>query len=264
MDLELADRTVLVTGASTGIGRAVAACFAREGARVAINSRSKDRLHDTAKEISAETGAEVVALAADVSNPREAAALVDRCRESLGGIDALVCNAGGPPSGTFRELPADSYEAALGLNLLSTVHLCRAAVPSMIEKGRGGAIVALTSISVKQPIDGLILSNTARAGVTGFCKSLATELGPHGIRVNTVGPGFTATDRLKELETRLAGKDGVTPDVIRSRWEASIPLARLATADEIASVVVFLCSARSSYVTGTTLVVDGGYCRGLL
>lgn len=264
MNLELSGKSVLVTGASTGIGRSIATTFAAEGARVAINSRNPDRLEKTAGEIAEKTGAEVIPIPGDVGSEADVADLANRVGSALGPLSALVCNAGGPPSGTFENLELESFWDAIRLNLMSTVMLCRAFTPAMVEAGRGGAIVALTSISVKQPVDNLILSNTSRAGVTGFCRTLANELAPHDIRVNSVGPGFTDTERLRELKGQLAEKRGDSPEAIAEGWTSTIPLGRLGRPEEVAEVVVFLCSPRSSYVTGTMLVVDGGYCRGLL
>ncbi len=264
MDLELKGKNVLITGASTGIGRAIATSFAHERATVAINSRNGETLKKTADAITSETGARVISVSGDVSKPDDVQRIVSQTETELGSIDALICNAGGPPSGPFSDLTREAFVGALELNLLSTTGLCQAAVPGMIERGKGAAIVALTSISAKQPIDGLILSNMARAGVTGFCRSLANEVAVHGIRVNSVGPGFTRTDRLEDLKTKLAERSDLPPDEIQKNWERDIPMKRLATPREVADVVVFLCSGRSTYVTGTMLVVDGGFCRGLL
>jgi 3-oxoacyl-[acyl-carrier protein] reductase len=188
--------------------------------------------------------------------------LVALAVDTHGTVDILVCNAGGPPAGTFESLDAQAFLDAVDLNLMSTVRLSKAVVPIMKARG-GGAIVNITSISVKQPIEGLILSNTARAGVIGLAKTMATELGQYGIRVNNVGPGPTRTDRILDLARQRAESGGLTLDAALSEDASAIPLGRLGEPEEFANVVTFLASPAASYVTGITLQVDGGLYRGL-
>jgi 3-oxoacyl-[acyl-carrier protein] reductase len=262
MDLGIKGRAALVTAASRGLGRAVALGLAREGAQVAICARGEERLRRAAEEIAAETGERVRAYPADVSDPGAAAALVETAASDLGALDILVCNAGGPPSGTVADFAPGDYRKAAELNWMSTIELCYAALPHMRRRS-WGRIVALTSVSARQPLDGLVLSNTARAGVLGFAKSLSNHLAPHGVTVNAVCPGYTRTERVEELAADFErnGK-GTAADFFR-RVEASIPAGRLGRPEELAAVVVFLCSEPAAYITGTALQVDGGFIRAL-
>lgn len=263
MDLGFAGKVALVTGASRGLGRAVADRLASEGATLALASRDRETLDAAAREIAGRTGVDVFFRPADVTREDEVSALVDAATARFGKIDVLVANAGGPPATRFESTALSDWKAGIDLGLLSTILLCRAVVPRMKEK-RSGRIVAVTSISVKQPIEGLILSNTARAGVVGFMKTLANELGPFGIGVNVVCPGYTRTDRLEELASRMSHAEGVAPEAIYARWTSQIPMGRLGEPSEFAAVVAFLCSERASYVTGTCLQVDGGFVKGVL
>jgi 3-oxoacyl-[acyl-carrier protein] reductase len=213
--------------------------------------------------IEAEYGGSAVAVVADVTRPDDIQRLVDSTLERFGRIDILVCNAGGPPAGSFETFDEAAYLSAIELNLLSTLRLSRAVVPAMKEQG-GGSIVNITSIAVKQPLDGLILSNTARSGVIGLAKSMANELGKHNIRVNSVGPGPTKTDRVIDLAKQRAESLGVTVEEALDRDWTGIPLGRLGEPEEFANVVTFLASPAASYVTGAFLQVDGGMYRGLL
>jgi 3-oxoacyl-[acyl-carrier protein] reductase len=262
VDLGLTGKVALVTGASRGLGKAVADLLAAEGASVALAARNRETLESTAREIRERSGGRILSHTADVTREEEVAALVDRVASELGRIDVLVANAGGPPASRFETTEISDWRSGIELSLLSTILLCRAVVPGMKER-RSGRIVAVTSISVKQPVDGLILSNTARAGVVGLMKTLSNELGPFGIGVNVVCPGYTRTDRLVELASRLSGQEGVSVESIYSRWTSQIPMGRLGEPSEFASVVAFLCSERSSYVTGTCLQVDGGAVKGV-
>ncbi len=262
MDLGLAGKVALVTGASRGLGKAVATLLAAEGASVALAARDRETLEACAREIRDRSGGSVLSHPTDVTRDDEVTGLVDRVLGELGQIDVLVANAGGPPASRFETTELSDWRGGIDLSLFSTILLCRAVVPGMKVR-RSGRIVAVTSISVKQPVDGLILSNTARAGVVGLMKTLSNELGPFGIGVNVVCPGYTRTDRLVELASRLSHQEGVPVESIYARWRSQIPMARLGEPAEFASVVAFLCSERSSYVTGTCLQVDGGVVKGV-
>jgi 3-oxoacyl-[acyl-carrier protein] reductase len=263
MELGLKGKRALVTASSQGIGRACALELAREGADVVICARGAGALAATRDAIAGETGRKVVAVATDLSFGAEIEQLMERTREELGGLDVLVTNAGGPPSGHFMDFDDEAWMKAVTLNLMSVVRLNRAAVTMMREAG-GGAIVNLTSISVKEPIKGLVLSNSVRAGVVGLSKTLANELGPDGIRVNVVCPGYTATDRMTELMTARAERESKSYDEIAAGFYASVPLGEFGEPADIARMVAFLASNAAGYVTGVTVQVDGGAVRGLL
>jgi 3-oxoacyl-[acyl-carrier protein] reductase len=262
MDLGVRGKVALVAASSRGLGKAVARELSREGARVAICARDRERLNASKAEIQAETGGEIVALQADVTYEQQRESLVTSVTELLGPIGILVNNAGGPPAGLMDEFDTSDYEKAVNLNLLSTVALTYLVVPAMKE-GRWGRIVNITSVSAKQPINSLILSNTSRAGVLGFSKSISEQLAPFGITVNSVCPGYTRTERVEELAqaSEDSGKGSVS-DFYRN-VEATIPMGRLAEPREFAKVVAFLASEAASYVTGVALQIDGGYVRGL-
>jgi 3-oxoacyl-[acyl-carrier protein] reductase len=263
MDLGLKNKVALVSASSRGLGKAVARSLSREGAKVALCARNPVDLDATAAEIGAETGCEVWARPADVSIPEEAEAWVKAVLEHFGGVHILVNNAGGPPPGLFMDFNREDWEKAFRLNFLSVVSLCKAVLPSMKEQ-RWGRIINLTSVAVKQPIDGLILSNAVRTGVIGLAKSLSRELAAHGVLVNNVSPGYTLTDRVKKLARDMAHKEGVEEHVIYRRWESSIPAGRLGRPEEIGDFVCFLASERAGYVTGATIQVDGGYVQGTM
>ena len=263
MDLGLKDKVALVAAASRGLGKAVAREFAREGAHVAICAQREDTLRATALEIAVDTWGEVFPIVADVTRPEDIQRLVSAVKEHFGQIDILVNNAGGPPTGTFMDFDDEAWEAALRLNLMSTIRLCRAVLPGMRAR-RWGRIVNMTSASVKQPIDGLILSSAARSGVVGMAKTLANECAAEGITVNNVCPGYTLTDRVKSLAEKQAAKEGKTVREVVDGYAAAIPAHRLGRPEELAALVVFLASERAAYITGTTIQVDGGYVRSLL
>ncbi len=262
MEMGLKGRVALVAGASKGLGRAVAFGLAREGASLALCARGKDHLDETAVSIGQETGATVWVRPTDVSEPEEAGSFVREAASHFGTVDILINNAGGPPAATFLELTDKQWQAALRLNLLSTIWLSREAVPYM-QKQRWGRIINMTSIAVKQPIDGLMLSNAVRAGVIGFAKTLANELAADNILVNSVCPGFILTERVLELSEVLAEKRQESPESVMRTWEESIPLRRLGKVEEFANLVVFLASERAGYITGNSIQIDGGYYRGL-
>jgi 3-oxoacyl-[acyl-carrier protein] reductase len=262
MDLGLKDRVALVAAASTGLGKAAAFGLAREGAKVALCARTQSTLEATAAEIHRETGVSVFARAVDVTVREQVKRFVSETLQEFGRLDICVANAGGPPSKTFGETTVDDWEKAARLNLMSTVYLAMETLPVMQQR-RWGRFIAITSISVKQPVEGLILSNSIRAGVSGLVKTLANEYGPSNILVNNVCPGFTATARLIELAEMLAAKQGVTPAEIESRWTSGVPLGRVGQPEEFANLVVFLASERASYITGASIAVDGGSVKGL-
>jgi 3-oxoacyl-[acyl-carrier protein] reductase len=264
MDLGLRDKVAIVAASSKGLGCAVATGLAREGALVTISGRDADRLAATGRAIRDETGGDVLEIVADVTKPEEIERLVAETVRSRGGLDVMVCNAGGPPPGTFATFPDDrAWLDAVELNLMSTLRLSRAALPHLQERG-GGSITNIVSISVKQPVPNLILSNTARAGVIGLAKSMAAEYAAENIRVNNVCPGLTMTNRITSLAASRAAQTGQRPEEIIAEDARSIPMGRLGQPEEFANVVVFLASPAASYVTGVTIQVDGGAYKGLM
>lgn len=263
MDLGLHNRVAIVAGASKGLGRAVAARLAREGANVVINSRSAGALTAAAAEIARQTGQRIVAAPGDVADPDVCRALAERATNEFGRLDILVANAGGPPPGGVDDFDAAAYRQALEVNLLSTVQLTLAALPPMREK-RWGRVIAITSVSVKQPVRGLLLSNTARPGVVGFIKTISQDLAAEGVLCNVVAPGFIRTARVEQLLASQAAARGTTPEAVLEEITADIPAGRIGEPEEFANAVAFLASDAASYVTGHTLQVDGGLVRGLL
>jgi 3-oxoacyl-[acyl-carrier protein] reductase len=263
MELGLNGKTALVAAASKGLGRAVATTLAREGARVVMCARSRDPLEQAADQICSETGAEVHTLALDLADPEAPARFVELALERTGAVDVLVTNTGGPPVATFAELDDGAWAAAVDLVLMSAVRLIRAAVPAMEQRG-GGRIANITSISVKEPIAGLMLSNALRAAVVGMAKTLSRELGPAGILVNNVCPGRIATDRLLQLDQKRSERSGQSLERIRLESQQRIPLGRYGQPEELAALVAFLVSSQASYITGTTILCDGGLYSGLM
>jgi len=236
VNLGLKGRVALVCGGTRGIGRAVANTLEGEGAQVAVNGRSN------------------APFPADVSDPEQATALVHRVAEKFGRLDILFCNAGGPPAAPFKDQPADAWHRAIELNLLSTIHLARAAVPIM-QQAKWGRVICLVSVAAKQPLPGLILSTTARAGVLGFAKALSDEVASDGITVNSICPGFIATERVEELTK-------TKPEMMK-QMRAQIPMGRIGNPNELAAAVTFLASEPASYITGAVLQVDGGFTRSI-
>lgn len=263
MDLRIAGKVALVAGSSSGLGLAIATTLAEEGCRVALNGRDEERLAKALPVVARHAGGDVESFIADVSDIEQAANLVDRVRHHFGRVDILVCNAGGPPTASFEDLPADAWQAALDLNLLSTIHLCRAAVPIM-RRAQWGRIVCLTSIAARQPLEGLMLSTTARAGVLGFSKSLADQVAPDGITVNAICPGYMHTDRLADLLRRQAVRTRRSEDEVEERLVLDIPIGRMGRPEELAAVVAFLVSEQASYITGVALPIDGGFIRSII
>src|SRR5580704_14577164 len=263
MDLGLKDRVALVAASSQGLGKAVALGLAREGCKLALGARTAGPLMAATEEIGVATNAESLATTLDVTKEKDVQELIAKVNERFGKIDICVTNAGGPPAKPFDATTMDDWRRAIDLNLMSTLFLAHAVLPGM-RKHRWGRLITITSLTVKQPIDGLILSNSVRAAVVGLVKSLSNEYAAHNVLVNNVCPGYTATDRLGELSSTLAKSAGVEPSEIEKRWTTQIPLGRLARPDEFADAVVFLASERASYITGQSLSIDGGFAKGLL
>jgi 3-oxoacyl-[acyl-carrier protein] reductase len=257
------DRIALVAAGSRGIGRAAAAALARDGCRVAICGRDRTALDEAARSVAAETGGDVLPIAADVSRQADAERFVDEAVGHFGGLDILVTNSGGPRSALFDALSEDDWRQAVDLLLMSVVRMCRRALPHLRAR-RGGRIVCVTSIAVKQPVQGLMLSNALRAGVTGFAKTLAAEVAAEGITVNCVAPGYTRTGRVLELAEATAARERITAADVDRRTVATVPMGRMADPAEVGEAIAFLASPRASYITGQTLVVDGGHVRSLL
>ena len=263
MDLGIRGKIALVAAASRGLGRGCASQLAAEHCRVAICGRDKVGVQKAADEIAGQTGAEVVGFSADVSKPVDIRRLLDQVGQAFGDPEILVTNAGGPPPGTFESTDPAEYEKALNLNLMSAVHLIHGVVPAMKSKG-WGRIIAITSISVKQPIGNLLLSNMARAGLTGFLKTIATELAPLGITVNALLPGTHQTARIDQLVRDRAGREGKSPEEILRQMEAAVPCRRLGDPVDFGAAAAFLAGAQARYITGQNLLVDGGSYSGLL
>ena len=263
MDLGLTNKVALVAAASRGLGRAVAEELAAEGASLVLCSRSAETIDKTANEITEATGANVLALNADVSKAGDVNRLVQSGIERFGRIDILVTNAGGPPAGQFESFTLEQWEAATRLTLYSAIELARHVLPGMKER-RWGRILNITSIAVKQPVENLMLSNSLRAAVTGFARTLANEVATFGVTVNNIMPGYTRTERVEELARMMAEKEGITPAEFISRWEKEIPMRRLGEPRDFAALAAFLVSERASYITGTSIPVDGGWIRALM
>jgi 3-oxoacyl-[acyl-carrier protein] reductase len=262
MDLGLKNRVALVAASSRGIGRATAEAFAAEGCRVAMCARDEQTLQAAAEKIRTQYSVEVFAQALDVTNAVAVSRFVTALADKFGGVDICVTNAGGPPAKGFLDATLEEWQRALDLNFLSAVYFAREVIPHMQRK-RWGRILTLTSITTKQPVTDLVLSNAVRAAVVGLVKSLANEFGKDGILVNNVGPGFTATDRLKELAKARASSSGRSEREIFDGWAADAPLHRLGEPREVAETIVWLASERASYITGQTVLVDGGMYKGL-
>ncbi len=263
MDLGIKDRVAIVTGGSMGLGKAIARELCRERARVVIAARDEGRLRHAVEEMRRETGGQVIGIRADVTRPEEIEALVAGTLERWGAVDIAVANAGGPPGTRYEKTSAEQFQRALELNLMSTVRLAQEVTPGMVSR-RWGRFVALTSVSAKQPLAGLILSNTARAGVVGFVKTIATELAPHGVTCNVVAPGFMRTGRVEDLATERAEAEGRDTDEVLAEIGSRIPMQRMGEPEELAALVAFLVSERAGYLTGATIQVDGGFVQGLL
>ena len=263
MDLGLNGKIALVAAASKGLGRAVAEELAAEGASLVLCARGNDELQATCAAIEKAHGVPVLGIAANVAEPADVARVVQAALARFGRVDVLVTNAGGPPAGTFDALSPEIWQAATHLLLTSVVELTRAVLPGMKAQG-WGRILNITSISVKQPVANLMLSNSLRAAVTGMARTLATEVAPFGITVNNILPGYTRTERVVSLAEAAAAREGISAADATARWEAEIPMRRLGEPREFAALTAFLCSERASYITGTSVPVDGGWIRSLL
>lgn len=262
MELGLKGRAAAVAGASKGLGLAVAKALGMEGARVAVCSREAHSIEQAAEELRSE-GIEAFAFASDVSQPAEASGFVMQAMDKLGGLDILVTNAGGPPALAFEAIDDETWQQGFRLNLMSTIAMIRAALPAMKAR-HWGRIINMTSIAVKQPIDGLIISNTIRSGVIGLAKSLSRELAPYHITVNNLLPGYFLTSRVEELAAKIAKQKNISPDDVILSWKEDIPLKRLGAPSEFGALAAFLASDQAAYITGTSIPIDGGYYRGIM
>jgi len=262
MDTGLKNRVAIVAASSQGIGRATAEAFAAEGCRLAMCARNREALQTAAEKIQKQNNAEVLAEPLDVTDASAVHRFVETVVNRFGGVDICVTNAGGPPAKGFLAASLDDWRKAIELNFLSTVYFAREVIPHMQHKS-WGRIITITSITTKQPVVDLVLSNAVRAAVVGLVKSLANEFGKDGILVNNVGPGYTATDRLKDLAKSRSVAMGKSEDEIFQGWAVEAPLKRLGEAREVADAIVWLASERASYITGQTILVDGGLYKGL-
>jgi len=263
MDLGIKGRAAAVAASSRGLGRAVARALAAEGCAVAMCGRDEARIREAAEAVARETGARTLPVVADVGVAADCRRFIEQAAQAFGRLDILVTNTGGPKPGGFDGVDDADWDAAFRVTLGNVVNLVRASVPHM-KKNRWGRVVNITSLSAKQPIDGLVLSNAFRPAVVGLAKTLSNELGRDGILVNNVCPGYTRTDRLDELAHVRAKAAGTTPELILAGLAQLAPLGRIAEPEEFAAVVCFLCSERASYLTGATIPIDGGAARGLL
>lgn len=263
MDLGLRGKVALVAAASKGLGRAIADELAGEGARVLICARGAEALDTARRDIAARTGADIHAVAADVSTMEGIARVANEALTRFGRVDILVNNAGGPPSGTFEKHDWHTWQSAVDLTLRSAVELTRAVLPGMRER-KWGRVLNVTSIAVKQPVDGLMLSNSIRSAVTGWARTLANEVARDGVTVNCLLPGFTRTERVEQLNAAAAARDGISLEEVERRVEAQIPMHRVGEPREFAALAAFLASERASFITAQSIAVDGGWIKSLL
>jgi 3-oxoacyl-[acyl-carrier protein] reductase len=262
MDFGLKGKSAIVAAASKGLGFAVALELAQEGASVAICARNAADLEKAARTIRERTGREAFAQALDVTDYPAVQRFVADVERKFGRVDICVTNAGGPPSKKFSEISVEEWRAAVDLTLMSAVYFAREVLPRM-KRNKWGRLLTITSVTVKQPIDGLLLSNSIRAAVSGLAKTLANEYGPDGITVNNVCPGYTLTERLDELAVSLAQKSNSTREVVLQSWASQIPVGRVARPGEFGALVAFLASERASSINGATIAVDGGWIKGV-
>jgi 3-oxoacyl-[acyl-carrier protein] reductase len=261
MKLNLSGKTALIAASSQGLGYAIAERLVKEGANVMISGRNSEKLEQKAARLNQIGPGKAAFLQTDLMNPEEITNLVAKTADIFGRIDMLVNNAGGPPAASFENLTDSDWQAAFELNLLSYVRLIRAALPQL--KQQGGKILNIASSSIKEPIPGLILSNTYRTGIIGLAKTLASELSPYNILINTIAPGRIATDRVQHLDQVNADKQGVSREVIEEQMKAAIPLKRYGEPEEFANVAAFLLSGANTYMTGNAFLVDGGMVKSI-
>ncbi|MBD3258589.1 SDR family oxidoreductase [candidate division GN15 bacterium] len=263
MDFNLKDKRVLVAGASAGLGFATAQTLLAERAEVVINSRSDDNLQSAAAKLEQATGRRPSTVCGDLSDSGERNRVIDAVRATIGGVDILVSNTGGPPPGAFLDHSQEAFDNAAKLVLDSAVGLTRAFLPGMIKQ-KWGRLIYITSVGVLQPVDTLILSNTYRAAVTGFCKTVSNNYAQYGITANCVCPGYTATERLTELAEKLSAQSGTSAQEVLAGFAEITPARRLGQPDELAALITFLASDRAAYISGASIPVDGGLHKGLL
>ena len=261
MELNLANKTALVLASSQGLGKAIATELVKEGTNVMISSRNPEKLKRVQDELNGLKKGKVVFFPADLTKREDINQLVKETRKTFGSIDILINNAGGPPSGTFEEFSDEEWEHSFQLNLMSYIRTIREVLPDL--KKTGGKIINIASSSIKQPISGLILSNTFRMGIVGLSKTLAEELGPYNILINTVAPGKIATDRITTLDEMTAKKQQVSIEEIAKTNQKAIPLGRYGAPEEFAKFVVFLVSDINTYVTGSAIIIDGGSVKAI-
>ena len=263
MDLGLRGKVALVAASSKGLGRAVAHELAMEGASIAMCARGNDELNRARDEIAKKSGGDVIAIAGDVSQRDDVERITRTALEHFGHVDILVTNAGGPPSAKFEAISPEMWREAVDQTLMSAINLTSMLIPQMRQR-KWGRVINITSITVKQPVDGLMLSNSIRAAVTGFARTLANEVARDGITINNILPGYTRTERVEQLSAMTAHAEGISAEAARAKWETQIPMGRLGEPHEFAALAAFLASERASYITGTSITVDGGWVRGLL
>jgi 3-oxoacyl-[acyl-carrier protein] reductase len=263
MDFGIKGKIALVTAASKGLGRGSALALAGEGCRLAICARTRADIEQAARELAAQTKADVTPFVADMSRPEDIERLLDEVRAKVGAPDIVVCNAGGPPAGNFATTKIDQFLPAVELSMMSSIRMTYAAVPAMVEKG-WGRIVYITSVSVKQPIPFILLSNTARAGLTGFMKTVAREIAETGVTINAVLPGSHATDRVEQTARARAAAEGISFEAAMDAHRAGNPMRTIGDAGDFGAVVAFLCSQQARFITGESVLVDGGAYAGLV
>lgn len=263
MDLNLTNTVAVITAASKGLGKAVALALSKEGAICVICSRDSNLLQKTADEIMAETGNKVIAHPCDVTNSDDIVKLKEAVLQAYDRVDILFTNAGGPPAGFIKDFSSEDYKKAIELNLISTINLIYAFLPVM-QKLQYGRIIASTSITVKQPLDNLVLSNVSRVGVIAFVKSIANQYGKYNITANAIAPGYILTDRLKSLIELKAQQENITYEKALATFAAEIPMQRIGTPEEFASLAAFLASEKAGYINGQTILIDGGMYKGLM